>query len=68
MPKSKRLDQTFHIIIEHMITTGQAPNYLEIAKGLGVSAPVWMASLMHILQGNFLNFNFLEKFNKRTTA
>jgi hypothetical protein len=39
MPKSKHLDQTFHIIIEKMIATGQAPNYLEIAKGLGVSPP-----------------------------
>jgi hypothetical protein len=31
------LDQTFHFIIEHMIATGQAPHYTEIAAGLGVS-------------------------------
>jgi hypothetical protein len=37
MPKSKQLDQTFHMIIERMIATGQAPSSVEIAKGLGVS-------------------------------
>jgi hypothetical protein len=39
MPKSEQLDKTFHIIIEKMIATGQAPNSLEIAQGLGVSPP-----------------------------
>ncbi len=37
MPKSKHLAKTFHIIIERMIATGQAPNYTEIAAELGVS-------------------------------
>ena len=37
MPKSKQSDQTFNIIIERMISTGQAPNYVDIAKDLGVS-------------------------------
>jgi len=39
MPKSKLLNQTFHIIMEQMIATGQAPQYTEIAAGLGVSPP-----------------------------
>ena len=32
-----RLDQTFHIIVERMIDTGQAPHFTEIAAELGVS-------------------------------
>jgi hypothetical protein len=37
MPKHQELDQTFHIIMEHLIATGQAPHYTEIAASLGVS-------------------------------
>ena len=37
MLKSTLLDQTFHIIIEHMIATGKALHYTEIAAKLGVS-------------------------------
>ncbi len=36
MPKSDRLDKTFHIIMERMIATGQAPHFTEIAAKLGV--------------------------------
>ncbi|MBU0994333.1 MAG: hypothetical protein KJ737_17720 [Proteobacteria bacterium] len=36
MIKSKLLNQTFHIIIEKMIATGQAPHYTEIASVLDV--------------------------------
>jgi len=36
MPKSRHLTKTFHIIIERMIATGQAPNCTEIAVELGV--------------------------------
>jgi hypothetical protein len=38
MSKPTELDLTFHIIIEKMIATGQAPHYTEIAAMLGVSA------------------------------
>jgi hypothetical protein len=31
------LDKTYHIIIQRMIKTGQAPHYTEIAAELGVS-------------------------------
>jgi hypothetical protein len=37
MTKPSELDQAFHIIIEKMIATGQAPHYTEIAAALGVS-------------------------------
>jgi len=37
MHDSSRLDQTFHIIIEHMIASGKAPHYTEIATELEVS-------------------------------
>jgi len=37
VPKSRHLNKTFHVIIEQMIDTGQAPNYTEIAVELGVS-------------------------------
>ena len=31
------LDQTFHVIMKHMVKTGQAPFYTELAAELGVS-------------------------------
>ncbi len=37
MAKPSELNKTFHIIIEKMIATGQAPQYTEIAAALGVS-------------------------------
>jgi hypothetical protein len=37
MPKPSQRDKTFHIIMERMIATGQAPHYTEIAAELGVS-------------------------------
>ena len=37
MPETTLLDQTFHIIIERMIETGQAPHHTEIASDLGVT-------------------------------
>ena len=39
MPELTQLDKTFNIIIERMISTGQAPHYTEIATELGVSPP-----------------------------
>ena len=39
MPELSQLDKTFNIIIERMISTGQAPHYTEIATELGVSPP-----------------------------
>jgi hypothetical protein len=39
MSEPSRLDRTYHIIIERMIATGQAPHFTEIAEELGVSAP-----------------------------
>jgi hypothetical protein len=37
MSKPGELDKAFHVIIEKMIATGQAPQYPEIATALGVS-------------------------------
>jgi hypothetical protein len=31
------IDRTFHIIMRHMVETGQAPHYTEIAVASGVS-------------------------------
>jgi hypothetical protein len=39
MAKSKHLSQTFHVILERFISTGEAPNYAQIAAELGVSGP-----------------------------
>ena len=36
MADPRDLDKTFHFIIEHFISTGQAPHYTEIAAALGV--------------------------------
>ena len=37
MSKQSELDKTFHMIIEKMIATGQAPQYREVATELGAS-------------------------------
>ncbi len=37
MNQSGLIDRTFHIIMRHMVETGQAPHYTEIAADLGVS-------------------------------
>ena len=37
MDNLSELDKTFHFIMKHMVQTGQAPHYTEIAKELGVS-------------------------------
>jgi hypothetical protein len=37
MSETSELDRTFHIIMERMVSTGQAPHYTEIAAELGVS-------------------------------
>lgn len=37
MSEPSILDRTFHIIMKHMVETGQAPFYTEIAAELGVS-------------------------------
>jgi hypothetical protein len=39
------LDRTYHFIIEHMIATGRAPHYTEIAADLGVSPADGRAAL-----------------------
>jgi hypothetical protein len=36
MSTSSVLDKTYHIIIQRMIETGQAPHYTEIASQLGI--------------------------------
>ena len=37
MSEPTRLDKTFSFIMKRMMETGQAPFYIEIAAGLGVS-------------------------------
>jgi len=37
MSEPSVLDKTFHIIMQRMVKTGQAPHYTEIAAELGVS-------------------------------
>ena len=37
MVKPGILDQTFRIIMKHIMDTGQAPHYSEIAKEIGIS-------------------------------
>ena len=31
------MDKTFHIVMKHMVDTGQAPHYTELAQQLGLS-------------------------------
>ena len=37
MKKQTLLDKTFHIVMKHMVESGRAPFYTEIAEELGVS-------------------------------
>jgi len=37
MPRTDPSNRVYHLIIERMIQTGQAPHYTEIADDLGVS-------------------------------
>lgn len=37
MSKSSGLNKTFHIIMEQIVGTGQAPDYTEIAAEMGVT-------------------------------
>lgn len=36
MAEPSALDRTFNVIMKHMVETGQAPHYTEIAAALGV--------------------------------
>ncbi|MDY6844648.1 MAG: hypothetical protein SVW57_11205 [Thermodesulfobacteriota bacterium] len=62
MSKSRHLNKTFHIIIEWMISTGQAPNYTEIATELGISAPEGRK----VLRKLFSTFGFPGWFHPNT--
>jgi hypothetical protein len=37
MSNSTMLDKAFHVIMKHMVETGQAPFYSELATALGLS-------------------------------
>jgi len=37
MAEPSMLDKTFHVIMKHMVETGQAPFHTEIAEQLGLS-------------------------------
>ena len=37
MAELEQMDRTFHVIMKHMVETGRAPFYTEIARELGVS-------------------------------
>ncbi len=37
MSEPSQLDKTFHAIMKHMVETGQAPFYTELAAELGIS-------------------------------
>jgi len=36
MSETSHFDRTFHIVMRHMVETGQSPHYTEIAAELGV--------------------------------
>ncbi len=62
MPKPLLLTKTFHIIIERMIATGQAPNYTEIAAELGVSTSEGRKTLRKL----FSTLGFPGWFSRKT--
>ncbi len=43
------LDRTFHLIMNRMVDTGQAPHYTEIASGTGVSVEEGRKALHDLL-------------------
>jgi hypothetical protein len=53
MENSSRLDRTFQIILKHMIETGQAPHYTEIASELGVGVEEGRKALHELFTEGF---------------
>jgi hypothetical protein len=64
MPKSKHLNKTFHIIIEQMIVTGQAPDHTAIAAELGVPPSEGRKALRKL----FSTIGFPGWFHPKTTT
>ena len=54
MPESGELNKTFHFIVERVIATGEAPDYTEIAAGLGVAPAEGQKALRKV----FSSFGF----------
>ncbi len=53
MQASNRLDQTFQIIMRHMIETGQAPHYTRIAAELDVPVEEGRKALRELYSPGF---------------
>jgi hypothetical protein len=67
MSKSTPPDRTFQIIMQHMVDTGQAPHYTEIARVLGVSVEEGRNALHDLFKAGvpgwlFPNTDFITSF------
>lgn len=50
MAEQARLDETYRIIIRHLVETGQAPHYTEIAAELGCPVEEGRSSLHDLIE------------------
>ena len=58
MGASSQLDRTFQIILKHMVETGQAPHYTEIAAKLKVSVEEGRRALHELFSPGFPGWLF----------
>jgi hypothetical protein len=58
MSEPSQLDKTFNIILKHMVETGQAPHYTEIAAELDVSVEEGRKALHELFSPSFPGWLF----------
>ncbi len=58
MSEPSQLDKVFQIIMNHMVETGQAPHYTEIASDLGVSPEEGRKALHELFSPGFPGWLF----------
>ena len=54
------LDKTYHIIIQRMVKTGQAPHYTEIAAKLGIPVEDGRKALHDLVSVEIPGMNFFN--------
>jgi len=58
MCESTQLDKVYHIIIERMVETGQAPHYTELAAAMGVGPEEGRKALHQLFTPSFPGWLF----------
>ena len=67
MSEPTMLDKTFQVIMKHMVETGQAPHYTEIAAALGIGVEEGRTALHNLFSAGipgwlFPNTDYITSF------